>query len=619
MGRIIKFFAIWILSSLAVYANEIVNVRFSAFAEKTRLVFDLKEKPNYSVQITDPYQVILHFDKVDSVPLKYVPGKSLGKVIESVTPIAIGGGVSYVFNLRYAVKPVHAQLAPQGNYRSYRVYIDFLNNQISGNPRDPAHKLSMPRITPENTPKPNSSAAVAVRETPKNNKADQDKIDSIRVLTPEEAEKKRVEMQKANETSIAYYDQKNNSHSKHEKISSETSRSDVKVNTKPIEKKQDGRTDMNLNTKPADHKQDSRTDKPNARPSDLRTEPKQNMKPADQKRDVKRDEPKSEVKQETHKPDVKTSTTASVTRDVKEHNAVNAGQQVNTKPNGGKNEKQINTAASKPEPVREHQASSKQDNKKTSNACKTSAKIVIAIDPGHGGKDPGAIGAKKNKEKTVTLAIAKQLQILINKTPGMKAVMTRSSDIFIDLDNRSEIARKNNADLLISIHADAATNSSASGASVLVLNNDRAGRENRKMLNTKQKHDQLLGGASDVLEETALIGENDSYMQNMIIDLTSDKSRDAGYDLANKIIAELSKFAAMHKKRPEERSLAVLKAPDIPSVLVESGFISNASEEAKLKTADYQKKIARAIYNALISHLNHPKYQLSPDRHCKKR
>ena len=129
MGRIIKFFAIWILSSLAVYANEIVNVRFSAFAEKTRLVFDLKEKPNYSVQITDPYQVILHFDKVDSVPLKYVPGKSLGKVIESVTPIAIGGGVSYVFNLRYAVKPVHAQLAPQGNYRSYRVYIDFLNNQ----------------------------------------------------------------------------------------------------------------------------------------------------------------------------------------------------------------------------------------------------------------------------------------------------------------------------------------------------------------------------------------------------------------------------------------------------------------------------------------------------------
>jgi N-acetylmuramoyl-L-alanine amidase len=192
----------------------------------------------------------------------------------------------------------------------------------------------------------------------------------------------------------------------------------------------------------------------------------------------------------------------------------------------------------------------------------------------------------------------------------MKAVMIRNSDIFVDLDMRSEKARKANADILISIHADAAANKSARGASVLVLNNDRAGRENQKMSNSESKHSLLLGGASEVLEETAANGESNEYMKNMIIDLTSGKSRDSGYDLANRIITYFSKFATLHKYRPDERSLAVLKAPDIPSILVETGFISNEREEKLLTSADHQKKIANAIFQSIRDHLRDPRYRV---------
>ncbi len=237
-------------------------------------------------------------------------------------------------------------------------------------------------------------------------------------------------------------------------------------------------------------------------------------------------------------------------------------------------------------------------------------KVVIAIDPGHGGKDPGASGPSGHKEKNVTLSISRRLAKLINATSDMKAVMIRNSDIFVDLDMRSEKARKANADILISIHADAAANKSARGASVLVLNNDRAGRENQKMSNSESKHSLLLGGASEVLEETAANGESNEYMKNMIIDLTSGKSRDSGYDLANRIITYFSKFATLHKYRPDERSLAVLKAPDIPSILVETGFISNEREEKLLTSADHQKKIANAIFQSIRDHLRDPRYRV---------
>lgn len=623
MKKIIIVFAAWVLSCIAVFANEISNIRAAVMADKTRIVFDLKEKGDYTVEIRDPYQVILHFNNTVSAPLKHVSAKKLGKIVESVTPIAISGGVSYVFNLKYAVKPVHAQLAPQGNYRNYRVYIDFINDRIAGNPRDPGHKLEMPKITAENTPKPLNSVADSNRKNvpspaeanvqnvnnAKNGKplTDQQKIDAVRVLTPEEAERRRIPMQKANESIVANYEkeQRNNT----------VNKPSAAANNRP-------------EPKPKPVASDSRTEPKSVKPD----RPDERIKPA---ADVKN----ADLNHEKNKPGQQIADQKNIKNEPKQVASGSKNDRPENKPsaqNSVQNAKNQNNSQHQAKPgnsgavnnpkIASHDnggkvAGADAGNKKTESngKCVKSPKVVVAIDPGHGGKDPGAIGANGVQEKTVTLGIAKHLYQMINRSRDMKAVLIRSGDHFIGLDDRSEIARKHNADLLISIHADAAANSSASGASVLVLNNDRAGRENRKMLNTKNKHDELLGGASNVLEETALIGENDSYMQNMIIDLTSDKSRDAGYDLANKIIAELSKFATMHKKRPDERSLAVLKAPDIPSILVETGFVSNVREEAKLKTSDYQKKIATAIYNALRTHLKNPKYHLSPDRHCKRR
>ena len=572
MKKFLVVLCLWIFSNVVALANEISNIRASVFAEKTRIVFDLKDQPTYNVEIKDPYQVILHFDQMVSAPLKQVPTKNLGKIVESITPVAIGTGVSYVFNLKYAVSPKHAKLAPQGNYHNYRVYIDFINADLIGAPRPADHKLTLPKATVENTPKP------------KLNPDEQNKVNAITVLSPAEVEKKRQEMQRANEKQIAMLEAPKKQETVLKPNESQNNKKDPALN-KSIEQPK-------VVEKPKENT-DLKASKTIASQNNPKLEPSKNASP------------KNESNKTVTSTNNKNTVVASVAN---KKNEVTSSNNKSTTPTNNKN------------------VATKNDNNKNASTkttattgCVASAKVIIAIDPGHGGKDPGAIGKGGTKEKNITLGVSKQLASLLNTTKDLKGVLTRSTDRFIELDDRSEIARKNNADILISIHADAAANQSAIGASVLVLNNDRAGRENRKMLNTKQKHDQLLGGASDVLEETALIGENDSYMQNMIIDLTSDKSRDAGYDLANNIIKELSKFATMHKKRPDERSLAVLKAPDIPSLLVETGFVSNPKEESLLKTSAYQKKIATAIYNALRNHLKNPKYTLSPERHCKKR
>lgn len=237
------------------------------------------------------------------------------------------------------------------------------------------------------------------------------------------------------------------------------------------------------------------------------------------------------------------------------------------------------------------------------------AKVVIAIDAGHGGKDSGAIGQRKLYEKNVTLSIAKRLATLINKDNKMKAVLTRKNDTFISVFQRSEIARKNKADLLISIHADAAPNRNATGASIWVLSTKRADTELGRWLEKHEKQSELLGGAGD-----ALSGQNNNpFLSQAVLDLQFSYSQRVGYGLASDILKEMQKFVPLHKPIPEHASLGVLRSPDIPSVLIEVGFISNLDEEKLLRSESHQIKIVNAIYKGLNNYIkNHP---ISKDKH----
>lgn len=239
---------------------------------------------------------------------------------------------------------------------------------------------------------------------------------------------------------------------------------------------------------------------------------------------------------------------------------------------------------------------------KTSSAS-NSSRVVVAIDAGHGGQDPGAIGQNGLKEKNVTIAIARRLEALLNSDPMFKPVLTRNGDYFISVMGRSDVARKQGANVLVSVHADAAPNRSATGASVWVLSNRRANSEMGNWLEQHEKQSELLGGAGDVLANTA----SDPYLSQAVLDLQFGHSQRVGYDVATKVLNELQRVGDIHKRRPEHASLGVLRSPDIPSLLVETGFISNSTEERLLGSSAYQEKIAQAIYKGLRSYfLAHP-------------
>ena len=232
-------------------------------------------------------------------------------------------------------------------------------------------------------------------------------------------------------------------------------------------------------------------------------------------------------------------------------------------------------------------------------ATPVSRPFIIAIDAGHGGKDPGAIGKRGVREKNVTLAISKALYSYINSNKQFRGTLTRSRDVFVDLDRRSEIARLRKADLLISIHADsvASGSSTARGASVLVLSENRAVRENGKILrNNKQK--KLIGGAGEVMDQSV----GNPYLATAILDMSSTNSRSEGNLLAQEILHQLSAFTHVRKSQPIKASLAVLKAPDIPSLLIETGYLSNRYEEIQFNQPNYQKQIAYRIYLGIKSY-----------------
>jgi len=229
--------------------------------------------------------------------------------------------------------------------------------------------------------------------------------------------------------------------------------------------------------------------------------------------------------------------------------------------------------------------------------------VIVAIDAGHGGQDPGAIGSNGLKEKNVTIAIARKLEAKLNADPMFKPAMTRDGDYFISVMGRSDVARKKGANVLVSIHADAAPNRSATGASVWVLSNRRANSEMGNWLEQHEKQSELLGGAGDMLANTAA----DPYLSQAVLDLQFGHSQRVGYDVASKGLLQLRHVGKLHKAKPEHASLGVLRSPDIPSLLVETGFISNANEERLLGSSAYQDKIAQAIYSGLRNYfLSHP-------------
>ncbi|WP_250662041.1 N-acetylmuramoyl-L-alanine amidase [Pseudoalteromonas sp. SCSIO 43101] len=221
--------------------------------------------------------------------------------------------------------------------------------------------------------------------------------------------------------------------------------------------------------------------------------------------------------------------------------------------------------------------------------------IVIAIDAGHGGEDPGSIGPSGTYEKDITLQIAKRLERMIDAEKGMISRMVRRSDYFVNLNTRTSIARKKKADFFVSIHADAFTSPQPNGASVWVLSLRRANSEIGKWIEDKEKHSELLGGAAGVLKDTA----SEKYLAQALLDMSMDHSMKTGFNVAEEVVSELRKVAKMHKKRPQAASLAVLKSPDIPSILVETGFISNPREERMLKTAQHQERLAKAIFTSI--------------------
>ncbi|MBN6079322.1 N-acetylmuramoyl-L-alanine amidase [Aggregatibacter actinomycetemcomitans] len=223
---------------------------------------------------------------------------------------------------------------------------------------------------------------------------------------------------------------------------------------------------------------------------------------------------------------------------------------------------------------------------------------TIAVDPGHGGKDPGAIGRNlKIYEKNVTLSIARELKALLDKDPRFHAVLTRNGDYFISVPQRSEIARKHKANYLVSIHADSSETPNLRGASVWVLSNRRANDEMGQWLEDHEKRSELLGGAGSVLAS-----HNEKYLDQTVLDLQFGHSQRVGYELGSIVLRHFSQIASLSRPTPRHASLGVLRSPDIPSILVETGFLSNQDEELKLSTPAYRKKIAKAIYNGLVEY-----------------
>jgi N-acetylmuramoyl-L-alanine amidase len=214
--------------------------------------------------------------------------------------------------------------------------------------------------------------------------------------------------------------------------------------------------------------------------------------------------------------------------------------------------------------------------------------IIIAIDAGHGGEDPGAIGPNRHREKDVVLAIAKELNALLKADKGFQPSMIRTGDYYISLRGRRDLARERQADLFVSIHADAFKRREAHGASVYALSTQGATSTAASYLAQRENASDLVGGVT--------LSDKDDVLAGVLADLSMTSTLDNSLKLGERVLRKVDTVAKLHKTRVEQAGFAVLKSPDIPSILVETGFISNPSESKLLSTSAYQKKMARAIH-----------------------
>jgi len=224
--------------------------------------------------------------------------------------------------------------------------------------------------------------------------------------------------------------------------------------------------------------------------------------------------------------------------------------------------------------------------------------IIVVIDPGHGGKDPGASGRAGNKEKNVVLAISKLVQKLLNQDPRFQAQLTRTRDIYIPLRQRLAIARRYKPDLFIAVHADAAFSNDANGASVFALSDRGATSEMARWLAKKENQSEVFDG---------VFAQKDPMLRSVLLDLSQSHTISVSLDMGKSILRHLSEITHLHYARVEQAAFVVLKSPDIPSLLVETGYLTNPRQELQLVNPAYQRQLALAIVQGIKDYfLRHP-------------
>lgn len=235
-----------------------------------------------------------------------------------------------------------------------------------------------------------------------------------------------------------------------------------------------------------------------------------------------------------------------------------------------------------------YRAGSVQSVKRASESYVRGRDIVIVVDPGHGGRDPGAVGRGKTREKDVALAVSRKLADRINREPGMRAILVRNSDVLVKHRERMEIARRNKADLFISIHADAVDDRRAKGASVYALSLKGASDEAARRLAARENASSRVGNVT--------LGDKDVVLASVLLDLSQNAALGASLGVGSSVISQLAKLGPVHRRKVQQAGFLVLKSPDVPSILVETAYISNPAEEKKLRNKTHQGKLANAIF-----------------------
>ena len=553
-----RFFRFFILFLAAMFsaclvqassAAEIRGIRCSNEKDRTRVVFDFDSKVRYESSSSYPYKLVIRLFNIDRKSAKVSPVCGDGMILSRVQMVEDGDDLLYVLNLKYDLSPKVFTLGANGS-SGFRIVADLINDQIRSAPKNPDSDPDEIRVLTRGEAEEMEKQILAEREKREKaaieaeNRARQARAEAAKAEAEAKAARKKAQDAAAQADSL-----KASGKGKEDK-NGRTTESGIRI----------------LTPEEAEFTMQERLAAAKAR----------------EKAEAEKQAAAMKSRQEAEKAE-------------REAKAAREKAELARK----EAEKQSMELAKADAAGKSGASSSGRDSGSQGAAGKKRTGVfIVAVDPGHGGHDPGAIGQKGTREKDVTLGIAKELVREINKDKHMRAYLTRSGDYYVGLDRRSEIARQKKADLLVSLHADSVDNGAARGASVWVLNSNRASREMNKLIrNGSDKSSGLLGGAGTVLEQTD--ADQNPYLAKTILDLSWDNSRSEGYTLGRKVISELRGIARLHKSEPVYASLAVLKAPDIPSILIENGFISNLEEEAMLKSQSYQKQLAKAIYRGI--------------------